>query len=204
MFKRSIVLACLLMIAAGCTPVQTPPQVSVQLTPAEWRFEHSELNQEAKRNLISWLSEMPVKQTQFKLDPSHSNANDIKHVLLTQGAQPHNVSDLPEKFWGEKNLFIAAMTMQRNMDTCPSWKVPNMKMTSYAQTSNFGCATERNLAKMVSDPHDLVRGKALSGASAEHSVNALDRYYRREETQQIFEQPEDPEPLEPPVVSDSQ
>jgi pilus biogenesis lipoprotein CpaD len=74
-----------------------------------------------------------------------------------------------------------------------------MADSKVSQSSNFGCASERNLAIMIADPSDLIRGKKLNPASAEHSLNALDRYYLRDTDQIEAEEPA--EPLVPPVIT---
>jgi pilus biogenesis lipoprotein CpaD len=41
---------------------------------------------------------------------------------------------------------------------CPDWRLSPVTTHSNTTQGNFACATEFNLGRMVSDPHDLVRG----------------------------------------------
>ena len=48
--------------------------------------------------------------------------------------------------------------------------------------ANFGCATQNNLAAIVSDPRDLVRSRALTDGDAERRLVVLDKYRKGDET----------------------
>lgn len=47
---------------------------------------------------------------------------------------------------------------------CPNWDLPSQPDLHNSTMSNFGCASNRNLAAMIANPEDLVRG-ANGGAS---------------------------------------
>jgi len=42
---------------------------------------------------------------------------------------------------------------------CPDWRKPVLDEFSNSKSSNFGCASANNLALMIADPEDLVRGR---------------------------------------------
>lgn len=56
---------------------------------------------------------------------------------------------------------------------CPDWR--SQDADSAAMTdSNYGCATNANLAAMIADPQDLVRGKAAAlGDSSDVATKAI-------------------------------
>lgn len=58
---------------------------------------------------------------------------------------------------------------------CPNWVRINEGETE-GQSSNYGCAAAQNLAAMIADPADLVRGRAASSSSAEVAVRAIKSY----------------------------
>ena len=59
---------------------------------------------------------------------------------------------------------------------CPNWsKAPNYDFGNQP-SSNFGCATQSNLAKMVAYPTDLASGLPNSGASGQPAAAAVNRY----------------------------
>lgn len=53
-------------------------------------------------------------------------------------------------------------------------------------TSNFGCATTRNLGLMVANPRDLLRGRDLAPADAERHAWTVERYRSGVEPDEIW------------------
>ncbi|WP_419825845.1 CpaD family pilus assembly lipoprotein [Sphingomonas sp.] len=60
------------------------------------------------------------------------------------------------------------------VEGCPDWSRGNLAEFDGASQSNYGCAAAQNLAAMIADPQDLVRGAEAHGASdARLSVKAV-------------------------------
>jgi pilus assembly protein CpaD len=61
-----------------------------------------------------------------------------------------------------------------HVPNCPDWSDSNLPM-SEGQSSNYGCATAVNLAAMIADPNDLIRGRtdAPAGADATKATRAI-------------------------------
>lgn len=60
---------------------------------------------------------------------------------------------------------------------CPDWSRPSMANFGGDAMSNYGCATNSNLAAMVADPEDLVRGRSgTGGVDAATSGKAIRTY----------------------------
>lgn len=55
---------------------------------------------------------------------------------------------------------------------CPDWSGGNNGNTE-ANGSNYGCATASNLAQMMADPMDLVRGRGGDANSTEVATRAV-------------------------------
>jgi pilus assembly protein CpaD len=58
--------------------------------------------------------------------------------------------------------------------SCPDWSTTHENNYNAGNHSNHGCATNSNLAAMVADPEDLIRGrenKKLDGNSGKNAVN---------------------------------
>jgi pilus assembly protein CpaD len=63
---------------------------------------------------------------------------------------------------------------------CPDWDQADNGITPRQNTSsNYGCSTNANLAAMVADPNDLVRGQADSGNGAANTASRAIRVYRQ-------------------------
>ncbi len=201
--SNNLLMALLLAISSllfGCAGMAPKAQIKLSIEEVEWRSSTRTFNAEAQASLYKWLKKLPLADVRLKLDNKKAAYPQLKAFLLQQGLSNQQIElfdshvTLPTD-----NLFIAGIIIKRSIPQCPSWKVPNMADSKVSQSSNFGCANERNLAVLVADPSDLVRGKKLAPASSEHSINALNRYYRRTIQQAEPEAPA--EPLTPPAIT---
>lgn len=62
---------------------------------------------------------------------------------------------------------------------CPDWDPADNGVMPRQNTSpNYGCATNANLAAMIADPNDLVRGRGDSGNGAANTATRAIRVYR--------------------------
>jgi pilus assembly protein CpaD len=59
---------------------------------------------------------------------------------------------------------------------CPDWSKPEDDNPTNTPSSNFGCATEANLAQMVADPADLVSGKPVAATDGVVMARSVDLY----------------------------
>lgn len=61
---------------------------------------------------------------------------------------------------------------------CPNWDVPAQPNFDNRQMSNFGCSVNSNLAAMVADPVDLIRGRDGSGVTDGVTATRAIQMYR--------------------------
>jgi pilus assembly protein CpaD len=61
-----------------------------------------------------------------------------------------------------------------SVPNCPNWESHGLSSTS----SNYGCATNSNLAAMIADPNDLVLGQTGSGTGDPTTTSRAIRSYR--------------------------
>jgi pilus assembly protein CpaD len=59
---------------------------------------------------------------------------------------------------------------------CPNWDRASQPDFSNSTSSNFGCAINSNLAAMVANPEDLVRGRASGANDTINNTRALTSY----------------------------
>jgi len=59
---------------------------------------------------------------------------------------------------------------------CPDWSQPAGSTFDNVNTSNFGCADAVNLAGMLEEPRDLLRGRPFTGAAAGLPASAAGLY----------------------------
>jgi pilus assembly protein CpaD len=55
---------------------------------------------------------------------------------------------------------------------CPNWEDPQVGAAEGTAT-NYGCATNSNLARMIADPNDLVRGQTSDGMDSMAGTRAI-------------------------------
>ena len=79
-------------------------------------------------------------------------------LLLSEGAP---VTSGPVTAGGVRVIVVRA---EANVPGCPIWEDPLVGAAEQTST-NFGCATNQNLARMVADPNDLVRGQSIEGTT---------------------------------------
>lgn len=80
----------------------------------------------------------------------------------------------------EGNLRVIVSRSEAYVPNCPNWDKPSQPNFDGSQDSNFGCAVNSNLAAMIANPEDLIKGRELRGASdPADSVKALTTYRTR-------------------------
>ncbi|MGE3395600.1 MAG: CpaD family pilus assembly protein [Sphingomonas sp.] len=75
---------------------------------------------------------------------------------------------------------VVASRTSASVPGCPDWSPEDNGVSPRQNTSsNYGCATNANLASMVADPNDLVRGRSDSGSGAAGTASRAIRVYRQ-------------------------
>lgn len=57
---------------------------------------------------------------------------------------------------------VVVSRMSASVPGCPDWSRPSQPEYSASSMSNYGCATNTNLAAMIANPEDLIRGQVGS------------------------------------------
>jgi pilus assembly protein CpaD len=92
-------------------------------------------------------------------------------MLLRDGAPVTNGSVAPG------TVRVIASRGTASVPGCPNWNDPQLGPSSNT-SPNYGCAVNSNLAAMVADPNDLVRGRQGSVDSSAHTAARAVRVYR--------------------------
>jgi pilus assembly protein CpaD len=72
---------------------------------------------------------------------------------------------------------IVASRASAHVEGCPNWTDPGIESPVRTGT-NYGCAVNSNLAAMIADPDDLVRGRSGSGQDSAVVAGRAIRTYR--------------------------
>lgn len=101
-----------------------------------------------------------------------------RYGLLMDETAPVTQGDIPA---GSIRVIVSRMTA--TVPSCPDWSRPATPNFNGHAMSNYGCATNSNLAAMVADPRDLVSGRTgATTVDATLSTKAIGQYRRAEPT----------------------
>lgn len=78
---------------------------------------------------------------------------------------------------GHVRIILSRATAR--VDGCPNWRTRSAIDYNTTTTSNYGCATNANMAAMIADPLDLVRGQSDRSNDPLTASNAVAGYRAR-------------------------
>jgi pilus assembly protein CpaD len=117
--------------------------------------------------------------------------HEARAVLAAAGVPPNGIEQRPYRPANPKALATVRLSYPRMMaeaGPCGVWPEdlgPNLENPGYMQNRthwNHGCAGQRNLAAMVSNPADLVQPRAETPASTARRTTVLEKYRKGEPT----------------------
>ena len=132
--------------------------------------------------LAAWLDSLQLGYgDQVSLDQSGYGETGVRqdvasvvarYGLLLSDAAPITAGAVQP---GSARVVVSRMTA--SVPGCPTWEDEVVGAPERTST-NFGCATNSNLAAMVADPSDLVLGQTRSGGGDPAAVNKAIEAYR--------------------------
>jgi pilus assembly protein CpaD len=96
----------------------------------------------------------------------------VRGLLVADTAAP-----ITEGGVGPGYVRVVASRSSAHVDGCPEWGNPDIDSPVRTHT-NYGCATNSNLAAMIANPDDLVHGREASGEGAVGVAGRAVRVYR--------------------------
>jgi pilus assembly protein CpaD len=110
---------------------------------------------------------------------------DVRDQLAKSGVPAARVSYTPYRASSaaERAPIIMSYTQyQATATPCGSWDEDYAYMPKNTSPSNFGCATQNNLAAMVADPADLVTPRTMTASDAQRRGEVFAKYRKGEIT----------------------
>ncbi|MGB5078545.1 MAG: CpaD family pilus assembly protein [Sphingorhabdus sp.] len=74
------------------------------------------------------------------------------------------------------NVRVVVTRSKASVPSCPDWTSTSESNFNGSNHSNHGCASNSNLAAMVADPEDLVRGRESKRVDTNSGKRAVDTY----------------------------
>jgi pilus assembly protein CpaD len=97
-------------------------------------------------------------------------------LLLSDNA-PLTTGSVPDG-----HLRIVITRASASVPGCPNWDSKSSINPTNATSSNYGCAVNSNLAAMVADPNDLIKGASDSGHDPSAATRAIQTYRAKPQT----------------------
>lgn len=99
-----------------------------------------------------------------------------RHGLLLADRAPVTAGQVAP---GAMRVVVSRMTA--SVPNCPNWDRHSNGDFAGSSASNFGCASNQNLASMVAHPGDLIRGQSSDGTGDPRTTNRAIGAYREAE-----------------------
>ena len=190
------VLACATSLA-GCTGAAYSnrsldsvhqPVVRNNLYQFDVATANGELPPSEQGRLQGWFDAMGVRSGDRIAveDPSTYGATSAQATvramverrgLLLSRDVPVTTGAVPDGY-----LRVVVTRASASVPGCPNWDSKSSLNPVNATSSNYGCATNSNLAAMVADPNDLIKGTRDTGHDPLAATRAIQTYRTKPQT----------------------
>lgn len=100
-----------------------------------------------------------------------------KRGLLMSAAVPVTAGSVPAG-----SVRVTVTRAAAHVPGCPDWSSKSSININNATSANYGCATNSNLAAMVADANDLIKGAADRGGDPATATKPIETYRKKEPT----------------------
>ncbi|WHO38101.1 CpaD family pilus assembly protein [Sphingobium sp. AP49] len=109
---------------------------------------------------------------------SPSLGDDIANVVARRGLLMSEDSSAAAGAAPEGSVRLVVRRATASVPGCPDWSMKAESSLDLATSSNFGCGVNSNLAAMVANPEDLVRGQTTDSELRTATSNRAITTYR--------------------------
>jgi pilus assembly protein CpaD len=138
-----------------------------------------------QRRLSGWFDAMDLRYGDRLSvdDPLQSQAtrNAIQALATRYGIELSSTAPATAGFVNAGTARVIISRTTASVPGCPDWSAKSDVNLGNAASSNYGCATNSNLAAMVSNPDDLVRGANGMGNTVVMSASKAIKTFREKE-----------------------
>ena len=103
----------------------------------------------------------------------------IRTELSKRGASINAVVSNASSTIGSGMMRLRVSRSTAHVPNCPDWSSRYTADPYNSTSSNYGCATNGNLAAMVANPNDLVQGQSATDEHTQHGVRAITTYRKK-------------------------
>lgn len=141
-----------------------------------------------QQKLANWFDAMDVGYgDRVSIDDpapygNRSAYDSIAQLVANRGMVMSASAPITEGVVPQGNIRVVVSRSQASVPGCPDWSSSRPSNFSNATSSNYGCSINSNLAAMVADPQDLVKGARGSLADPVNASKAIKAYRDAEPT----------------------
>lgn len=141
------------------------------------------LSPSERARLASWFDSIEIGYgDQLFVDeaggqPSPGARADVASVLGQYGLLLLDGAPVVAGSVAPGTIRVIASRATASVPGCPDWSDPELAPTVNT-SSNYGCSVNSNLAAMIADPNDLVRGRTGTGNGGADTASRAVRVYR--------------------------
>ncbi|MBJ7500031.1 MAG: CpaD family pilus assembly protein [Sphingopyxis sp.] len=164
------------------------PVVSNNIYQFDVAASNGELPPSEQGRLQGWFDAMGIRYGDRVAveDPSPYGASSAQATvrsmverrgLLLSRDVPVTTGAVPEGY-----LRVVVTRASASVPGCPNWASTSSINPANATSSNYGCATNSNLASMIADPNDLIKGARDTGHDPNAATRAIQTYRTKPQT----------------------
>lgn len=105
--------------------------------------------------------------------------SEIAQIAADRGILMQDTAPVTEGQVAPGTVRIVVTRSTASVPGCPNWSKTTEANYNTATHPNYGCATNSNLAAMIADPEDLVRGKENESLDSNSGKRAIETYRAR-------------------------
>lgn len=102
--------------------------------------------------------------------------NSVSQVAADRGVLISDVAPVTAGQVAPGMVRVIVTRSKASVPTCPDFTTDHDRNYNASNHSNYGCATNSNLAAMIADPEDLVRGRESKRLDSNSGKNAVNTY----------------------------
>lgn len=185
----SVLPLALITILSGCAGVATNPSLDSIHQPVVTRTNYSlditagpdGISLPEQDRLAGWFEALNLRYgDRITLDdPLHSNGarEAIESIAGRYGLLVGGEAPVTPGAIAPGTVRIVVTRSSAKVPGCPDWSTTSDANPGNATSSNYGCATNANMAAMIADPEHLLKGANGQGTTAVmSSTKAIDSY----------------------------
>ena len=135
-----------------------------------------------QRRLAGWFEALELQYgDRVSVDGDSANPATLDNIANIVGRYDLTLNDVAPVTEGFVEPGRVRVVVSRSVATvpgCPDWSDDYDGNFANATSRNYGCATNSNIAAMIANPEDLVRGQASDGKPVITSSNRAIEAYR--------------------------